>query len=88
MALSEFTHLKRSEEGQGGGGGSRDALHGHVPDASSSPGGRCAALLFDDDEPPAGSRPDQLSAVSGLLEAGSAAQCGADRGDRAFGADP
>ena len=38
-------HFKRSEEGQGPGGGSRDALLGHVPDASSSPGSRCATFL-------------------------------------------
>ena len=75
MALAEFTH--RTSGGQrkdrGRGGGSRDALHSQVPDASSSPGGRRASIL-----------PRRRWAAG----AGSAAQRGADRGDRAFGADP
>ena len=33
-----------TEDGQGRGGGSRDALHGDGPDASSSPGGRHRVL--------------------------------------------
>ena len=38
MALAENNH--HTDDGKGRGGGSRDALHGHVPDASPSPGGR------------------------------------------------
>ena len=38
--------LTRTEDGQGRGGGSRVALHGGVPDASSSPGGRHSVLCY------------------------------------------
>ena len=50
-----------TEDGKVRGGGSRDALHGDVPGASSSPGG-------DDEPPAASSRPDRLFAVFGPQE--------------------
>ena len=63
MALAEKLH--HSSRGQkmarGRGGRSRDALHGHVPDASPSPGGRHPVL--NDLFAAGGSRPDRLTEV-------------------------
>ena len=48
MALAESQHhTLRGQRFQGPGRGrSRDALHGHVPDASSSPGGRPCSIQW------------------------------------------
>ena len=48
MALAEFSHhtSRGQRMARAGRGGPRDELRGHDPDASSSPGGRCAALLL------------------------------------------